>query len=179
MENEDANHASPHVQSSVTCVRVPVYRAHSIAVSAEFQKPVTVETAYEVLRKAPALMSSIIPRSPSTPSLFTSGSLQLRRRALAQRLRDGKRPVLLGQWRPTPQGRSSERSTDRGRADEVAGLACAFSGRSDGSPPLDWPDCFSRLCAGLTGECFSSVRYFATVLRAITMPFSLSIATTS
>jgi aspartate-semialdehyde dehydrogenase len=34
---------------------VPVYRAHSIAVSAEFEKPVSVDAALEVLRKAPGL----------------------------------------------------------------------------------------------------------------------------
>jgi aspartate-semialdehyde dehydrogenase len=32
-----------------------VYRAHSVAVSAEFDKPVTVEAAREVLRQAPGL----------------------------------------------------------------------------------------------------------------------------
>src|SRR6267378_284613 len=42
-------------RASVTCVRVPVYRSHSIAVSAEFEKPVTVEAAREVLKKAPGL----------------------------------------------------------------------------------------------------------------------------
>jgi aspartate-semialdehyde dehydrogenase len=36
-------------------VRVPVYRAHSVAISAEFQKPVTVEAAREVLAKAPGV----------------------------------------------------------------------------------------------------------------------------
>jgi aspartate-semialdehyde dehydrogenase len=36
-------------------VRVPVYRAHSVAVSAEFEKPVTVAAALEVLRGAPGL----------------------------------------------------------------------------------------------------------------------------
>lgn len=45
----------PTFLASVTCVRVPVYRAHSIAVSAEFEKPVTVEAAREVLSKAPGL----------------------------------------------------------------------------------------------------------------------------
>jgi aspartate-semialdehyde dehydrogenase len=42
-------------QASVTCVRVPVYRAHSIAVSAEFEKPVTLAQAQELLAKAPGL----------------------------------------------------------------------------------------------------------------------------
>ena len=45
----------PTFRASVTCVRVPVYRAHSVAVSAEFEKPVTVERAREVLRKAPGI----------------------------------------------------------------------------------------------------------------------------
>ena len=42
----------PDFQASVTCVRVPVYRAHSIAVSAEFEKPVSVERAREAINAA-------------------------------------------------------------------------------------------------------------------------------
>lgn len=56
MQNEGRkimHHAS--FRASVTCVRVPVYRAHSVAVSAEFEKPVTVESARAVLAKAPGL----------------------------------------------------------------------------------------------------------------------------
>ncbi len=45
----------PEFRASVTCVRVPVYRAHSVAVSAEFERPVTVEAAREVLARAPGL----------------------------------------------------------------------------------------------------------------------------
>src|SRR2546422_3605197 len=45
----------PTFRASVTCVRVPVYRAHSVAVNAEFEKPVTVESARGVLKKAPGL----------------------------------------------------------------------------------------------------------------------------
>lgn len=45
----------PDFRASVTCVRVPVYRAHSVAVSAEFARPVTVEAARAVLAKAPGL----------------------------------------------------------------------------------------------------------------------------
>ncbi|MEN8661637.1 MAG: aspartate-semialdehyde dehydrogenase [Lentimonas sp.] len=33
-----------------TCVRVPIFRAHSISISAEFEKPVTVESAREAIR---------------------------------------------------------------------------------------------------------------------------------
>src|SRR5213079_3717878 len=45
----------PEFRASVTCVRVPVYRAHSVAVSAEFEKPISLERAREVLAKAPGL----------------------------------------------------------------------------------------------------------------------------
>jgi aspartate-semialdehyde dehydrogenase len=45
----------PDFKASVTCVRVPVYRAHSVAVSAEFDRTVSVEQACEVLAKAPGL----------------------------------------------------------------------------------------------------------------------------
>src|SRR5512145_647991 len=56
MENEGRKIMHhPAFRASVTCVRVPVYRAHSVAVSAEFDKPVTVEAARAVLQKAPGL----------------------------------------------------------------------------------------------------------------------------
>ncbi len=45
----------PTFRASVTCVRVPVYRAHSVAVSAEFEKPVTEDSARAVLSRAPGL----------------------------------------------------------------------------------------------------------------------------
>jgi aspartate-semialdehyde dehydrogenase len=56
MENEGRKIMHhPTFRASVTCVRVPVYRSHSVAVSAEFEKPVSVEAAREVLRRAPGL----------------------------------------------------------------------------------------------------------------------------
>ena len=56
MENEGRKIMHhPNFKASVTCVRVPVYRAHSVAVAAEFEKPVTVETAINVLKTAPGL----------------------------------------------------------------------------------------------------------------------------
>jgi aspartate-semialdehyde dehydrogenase len=45
----------PNFKASVTCVRTPVFRAHSIAVSAEFEKPVNLEDARAALSKAPGL----------------------------------------------------------------------------------------------------------------------------
>src|SRR6187401_1792320 len=56
MENEGRKILHhPTFRASVTCVRVPVYRAHSVAVSAEFEKLVTAESARAVLGEAPGL----------------------------------------------------------------------------------------------------------------------------
>jgi aspartate-semialdehyde dehydrogenase len=45
----------PELRASVTCVRVPVYRAHSVALSAEFARPVSLDAARDALAKAPGL----------------------------------------------------------------------------------------------------------------------------
>jgi aspartate-semialdehyde dehydrogenase len=56
MENEGRKILHhPSLRASVTCVRVPVYRSHSVAVSAEFERPISVEAARAVLSKAPGL----------------------------------------------------------------------------------------------------------------------------
>jgi aspartate-semialdehyde dehydrogenase len=57
----------PQFRASVTCVRVPVYRAHSVAVSAEFEKPILLERAREVLAKAPGLELVDEPKSNRYP----------------------------------------------------------------------------------------------------------------
>lgn len=45
----------PDFCASVTCVRVPVYRAHSVAISAEFARPVSLAAARDALAKAAGL----------------------------------------------------------------------------------------------------------------------------
>ena len=45
----------PTLRASITCVRVPVFRAHSVAIHAEFQQPVSVDRARDVLAKFPGL----------------------------------------------------------------------------------------------------------------------------
>lgn len=45
----------PDLRVSTTCVRVPVLRAHSIAIQAEFERPVDLETAREAIRTAPGV----------------------------------------------------------------------------------------------------------------------------
>jgi len=57
----------PEFRASVTCVRVPVYRAHSVAVSGEFERKVSVEQAREVLAKAPGLELVDEPQSNRYP----------------------------------------------------------------------------------------------------------------
>jgi aspartate-semialdehyde dehydrogenase len=45
----------PEFKASVTCVRVPVYRSHAVSINAEFDRPVSVARAREVLANAPGL----------------------------------------------------------------------------------------------------------------------------
>lgn len=45
----------PGFRASVTCVRVPVFRAHSVAVSAEFDRPVHLDEARAALRAFPGV----------------------------------------------------------------------------------------------------------------------------
>jgi aspartate-semialdehyde dehydrogenase len=61
----------PTLRVSATCVRVPVYRAHSVAVSAEFGRPVSLQQAREVLSKAPGLELVDVPHSNHYPMPLT------------------------------------------------------------------------------------------------------------
>jgi len=68
MENEGRRIMHlPSFKASVTCVRVPVYRAHSVAVNAEFEKPVSVAQAHDVLAKAPGLKLTDDPKTNTYP----------------------------------------------------------------------------------------------------------------
>jgi aspartate-semialdehyde dehydrogenase len=46
----------PDIRISATCVRVPVFIAHSEAVHVEFEKPITAERARAILREAPGTL---------------------------------------------------------------------------------------------------------------------------
>jgi aspartate-semialdehyde dehydrogenase len=46
----------PGFTASVTCVRVPVYRAHSVAVTAMFERPVSLEKAREAIAASPGIL---------------------------------------------------------------------------------------------------------------------------
>jgi aspartate-semialdehyde dehydrogenase len=43
----------PKIKLSATCVRVPVFIGHSEAVNIEFENPISVEEATDILRNAP------------------------------------------------------------------------------------------------------------------------------
>ena len=45
----------PTLRASITCVRVPVFRAHSVAIHAEFDQPVSIDRARDALAKFPGL----------------------------------------------------------------------------------------------------------------------------
>ncbi|MCX4823103.1 aspartate-semialdehyde dehydrogenase [Streptomyces sp. NBC_01142] len=51
----------PGLKVSGTCVRVPVFSGHSLQVNARFDRPISVERAYEVLKAAPGVELSDIP----------------------------------------------------------------------------------------------------------------------
>ncbi len=57
----------PSLMASVTCVRVPVYRAHSVSVTAEFDTPVSVKKAREALIAAPGVMLTDDPANAIYP----------------------------------------------------------------------------------------------------------------
>src|SRR5947209_17969142 len=46
----------PKIKLTATCVRVPVFVGHSEAVNIEFERPISVDEAREVLRKAPGCL---------------------------------------------------------------------------------------------------------------------------
>jgi aspartate-semialdehyde dehydrogenase len=51
----------PDLLVSGTCVRVPVYTGHSLSINAEFDRPLTPETAVEILREAPGVIVTDVP----------------------------------------------------------------------------------------------------------------------
>jgi aspartate-semialdehyde dehydrogenase len=46
----------PKIKLTATCVRVPVFIGHSEAVNVEFEEPITVDEAHEILRTAPGCL---------------------------------------------------------------------------------------------------------------------------
>jgi aspartate-semialdehyde dehydrogenase len=57
----------PALRASITCVRVPVFRAHSVAMHAEFEQPVSLDHARDALAKFPGLELLDDPNSKRYP----------------------------------------------------------------------------------------------------------------
>ncbi len=53
--------AIPDLRVSGTCVRVPVFTGHSLSINAEFERPITVARALELLAAAPGVVVSDVP----------------------------------------------------------------------------------------------------------------------
>jgi aspartate-semialdehyde dehydrogenase len=51
----------PDLLVSGTCVRVPVYTGHSLSINAEFERPLSVERATEMLSRAPGVVLADVP----------------------------------------------------------------------------------------------------------------------
>lgn len=51
----------PELRVSGTCVRVPVFTGHSLSINAEFERPITVERAVELLSTAPGVVVTDVP----------------------------------------------------------------------------------------------------------------------
>ena len=51
----------PDLAVSCTCVRVPVYTGHSVSLNVEFERPLSVERATELLKSAPGVVVADVP----------------------------------------------------------------------------------------------------------------------
>ena len=51
----------PGLPVSGTCVRVPVFTGHALSINAEFERPISVERALELLRSAPGVVVTEVP----------------------------------------------------------------------------------------------------------------------
>ena len=51
----------PDLAVSGTCVRVPVFTGHSLSINAEFERPISVERAYEILRQQEEVVVDDVP----------------------------------------------------------------------------------------------------------------------
>ena len=71
----------PGLPVSGTCVRVPVYTGHSLSINAEFERPLSVATALDLLGEAPGVVVTAVPN----PLEAT-----------------GQDPVFVGRVRPDP-----------------------------------------------------------------------------
>jgi len=64
----------PNLPVSATCVRVPVYTSHSVSLNLEFEKPLGVERARQILSEAPGVVLMDNPQDEVYPTpVFAAG----------------------------------------------------------------------------------------------------------
>ena len=64
----------PNLPVSATCVRVPVYTSHSVSLNLEFEKPLGVEPARQILSEAPGVVLMDNPEDELYPTpVFAAG----------------------------------------------------------------------------------------------------------
>ena len=109
----------PDLAVSGTCVRVPVWTGHSLSMNVEFDRPLPVAKALELLRAAPGVELSDVPN----PLEAT-----------------GRDAVFVGRVRPDPHGQARARPVRLGRQPAQGGGAqCgadrrAAAGSAAGAP---------------------------------------------
>jgi aspartate-semialdehyde dehydrogenase len=81
----------PGLAVSVTCVRVPVYTGHSLALNAGFERPIAPSRAVELLGRAPGVELVDVP----TPLASAGGDTSLVGRIRVDRSRDDGRGLAL------------------------------------------------------------------------------------
>jgi aspartate-semialdehyde dehydrogenase len=55
---------SPNIKVSATCIRIPVFVGHSESVNVEFKRPISAQTAREILETAPGVILMDDPEAP-------------------------------------------------------------------------------------------------------------------
>ena len=93
-----------------TCVRVPVFTGHSLSINAEFERPLSVERAYEILAQAPGVAVSEIPTPLEAAGKDPSFVGRIRRDEGVSRR---TRPGVVRQQRQPEEGRRAGRNPDR------------------------------------------------------------------
>jgi aspartate-semialdehyde dehydrogenase len=115
----------PELRVSATCVRVPVVQAHSISVSAEFEKPVDVAQARAAVAAFPGASSSTIRRTASIRRRGFHPQGEVRRGPHPQGHGVRQRPIVLGERRQPLDGRRPQRHPGgRGRSSLATSFAC-------------------------------------------------------
>ena len=121
--------------SSGTCVRVPVFTGHSLSINAEFERPISVERATELLSAAPGVELSDVPNPLQAAGADPSFVGRIRAdRSVA----GGSRPGAVREQRQPAQGRRAERGAGRRVGRRAALIASARHRSADGDSVAAW-----------------------------------------